>query len=139
MSSLTRRLVRITVLTTAVFTVYMFGCFIWNQTSHFARPKVSLLPFDSKKPTGTRTSKIRTTSSLSLNEEECSAAFPGLTKDIDETLERGHFSLERANDDYQGLVQGRIHDGKVVKTTTHEKFIRELILNAVVYYISCPR
>jgi len=50
---------------------------------------------------------------LGMTERECRATFPGLMREIDESVSRGPFLLERANDDYMGLVQGRIADGKV--------------------------
>lgn len=49
----------------------------------------------------------------SLNDEQCSATFPGLTKEIDDAVARGPFKLDKAPQDYQGLVQGRIKDGHV--------------------------
>ncbi|QSZ32446.1 hypothetical protein DSL72_002020 [Monilinia vaccinii-corymbosi] len=52
--------------------------------------------------------------SLSLTEEQCAATFPGLTKEIDDAVARGPFSLKRQPDHYTGLVQGRIKDGKVL-------------------------
>jgi hypothetical protein len=50
----------------------------------------------------------------SLTEGQCRTTFPGLTKEIDDAVTRGPFQLERARDDYTGLVQGRIADGKVI-------------------------
>ena len=50
---------------------------------------------------------------LGMTERECRAKFPGLMREIDESVSRGMFRLEKANDDYMGLVQGRIADGKV--------------------------
>ena len=54
-----------------------------------------------------------TTKSLFLNEQQCRATFPGLTKEIDDAVARGPFILDKKPDDYQGLVQARIKDGKV--------------------------
>jgi hypothetical protein len=51
--------------------------------------------------------------SLSLTDEQCKATFPKLTKEIDDAVARGPFRLEKEPDDYQGLVQARIKDGKV--------------------------
>jgi len=48
-----------------------------------------------------------------LNEEQCRAAFPGLTKEIDDAVARGPFKLDKEPPDHQGLVQGRIKNGKV--------------------------
>jgi DNA-directed RNA polymerase subunit N (RpoN/RPB10) len=50
---------------------------------------------------------------LGMTEVQCRSTFPGLFTEIDESVSRGPFQLERANDDYMGLVQGRIKDGKV--------------------------
>lgn len=49
---------------------------------------------------------------LSMTESQCRAAFPSLTKEIDDAVLRGSFELERQKDRYTGLVQGRIGDGK---------------------------
>jgi len=50
---------------------------------------------------------------LALTEEQCRATFPGLMKEIDDAVARGPFELEKEPDDYTGLVQLRIKDGKV--------------------------
>ena len=54
-----------------------------------------------------------TLESLVLTEEQCRATFPGLTNEIDDAVARGPFDLKREPDDYTGLVQGRIKNGKV--------------------------
>lgn len=51
--------------------------------------------------------------SLSLREEQCDAAFPGLTRQIDIAAARGHFDLKKGPDSAHGSVEGRIKDGKV--------------------------
>lgn len=48
---------------------------------------------------------------LSLDEEQCSAAFPGLTKEIDDSVAQGPFPLKQTGD--SGPLQGRIKDGKL--------------------------
>jgi hypothetical protein len=48
---------------------------------------------------------------LSLHEDECNAAFPGLTKDIDDTVGAGPFTVKQAGE--LGPLQGRIKDGQV--------------------------
>lgn len=48
---------------------------------------------------------------LSLGEDECDAAFPGLTKEIDDTVAEGPFRVKQTGDG--GPVQGRIRDGQV--------------------------
>lgn len=51
--------------------------------------------------------------SLIMTERKCRATFPGLFREIDDSVSRGSFSLEKAPSDYTGLVQGRIKEGKV--------------------------
>lgn len=63
----------------------------------------------------TRYPSKETLANLSLTEEQCRATFPGLTKEIDGAVARGQFKVEKEPDDYQGLVQGRIKDGKVLQ------------------------
>jgi hypothetical protein len=48
---------------------------------------------------------------LSLDEEQCKAAFPELTKEIDDAVAEGPFTLKQTGDG--GPVQGRIKDGQV--------------------------
>lgn len=49
--------------------------------------------------------------SLSLTEQECLDAFPGLTKSIDDVVAEGPFKIKNTGD--LGPLQGRIRDGKV--------------------------
>ena len=51
--------------------------------------------------------------SLTLTDAQCKAMFPDLTKEIDDAAARGPFDLKKQKDDYAGLVQGRIRDGKL--------------------------
>lgn len=48
---------------------------------------------------------------LSLSEEQCNAAFPGLTKEIDDAVAEGPFKVKSTGD--RGHLQGRIKDGQV--------------------------
>lgn len=48
---------------------------------------------------------------LSLDEEQCNAAFPGLTKEIEDTVAEGPFQVKQTGD--LGPLQGRIKDGQV--------------------------
>ncbi|KAK4191109.1 lactation elevated protein 1 [Podospora australis] len=48
---------------------------------------------------------------LSLNEDQCRAAFPGLTKEIDDTVAEGPFVVKQTGE--RGPVQARIKDGKL--------------------------
>lgn len=48
---------------------------------------------------------------LSLNEDQCNAAFPRLTKEIENTVAHGPFVVKQLGD--TGPLQGRIKNGKV--------------------------
>jgi len=48
---------------------------------------------------------------LSLDEDQCNAAFPGLTKEIDDAVAEGPFTLKQTGD--SGPLQARIKDGQV--------------------------
>jgi hypothetical protein len=48
---------------------------------------------------------------LSLDEEQCKAYFPGLTKEIDDVVAKGPFQVKQTGD--LGPLQGRIKDGQV--------------------------
>jgi hypothetical protein len=50
---------------------------------------------------------------LDMTAAECSAAFPGLTKEIEIAVARGPFELKKMPNHATGMVQGRIEDGKV--------------------------
>jgi len=54
-----------------------------------------------------------TLNSLSLTEEQCKATFPSLNHEIDYEVARGPFRLKKEPDDYMGLVQAKIKNGKV--------------------------
>ncbi len=54
-----------------------------------------------------------TLENLSLTEGECRTTFPGLMKEVDDAVARGPFILKKEPDNYTGLVQLRIKDGKV--------------------------
>ena len=103
-ASAKRRLVyRLTVLTIAVLSIcYFYKCLgdgklIGNQDDVLAV----------KYEAGNGAENLR------MTERECRATFPGLMREIDESVSRGPFRLERADDDYMGLVQGRVANGKV--------------------------
>lgn len=61
---------------------------------------------------------------LSMTEGQCRTAFPGSTKEVDDAVARGPFQMERARDDYTGLVQGRIADGKVISDSFTESLYK---------------
>lgn len=48
---------------------------------------------------------------LNLNEDECKATFPDLTKDLDATLAQGPFTLKQAHG--KGPLQARVKDNQV--------------------------
>ena len=48
---------------------------------------------------------------LSLDAETCRATFPGLMKEIDDTVARGPFKVKRSSD--LGPMQVRIKDGRI--------------------------
>ena len=48
---------------------------------------------------------------LSLDEEQCNAHFPGLTKEIDDVVAQGPFPVKQTGN--MGPLQGRIKDGQV--------------------------
>ncbi|KAK4239931.1 lactation elevated protein 1 [Achaetomium macrosporum] len=48
---------------------------------------------------------------LSLDEEQCNAYFPGLTKEIDDAVAQGPFQVKQTGD--LGPLQGRIKDGQI--------------------------
>jgi hypothetical protein len=50
-------------------------------------------------------------SNLSLDEAQCNAYFPGLTKEIDDVVAEGPFQVKQTGD--LGPLQGRIKDGRV--------------------------
>lgn len=50
---------------------------------------------------------------LDMTTAGCNAAFPGLTKEIEDAVARGPFVLKRQPGHATGIVQGRIEDGKV--------------------------
>jgi len=68
--------------------------------------------------------------SVSLSENQCSIAFPGLTKEIDDAVARGPFHLQKELDGSGGLVQGRIKDGKVRK-------MEDMFLYLLIQKFSC--
>jgi hypothetical protein len=48
---------------------------------------------------------------LSLDEKQCAAAFPGLTKEIDDVVAEGPFKVRDTGD--LGPIQARVKDGQV--------------------------
>jgi hypothetical protein len=56
-----------------------------------------------------------TLGSLSLTDDQCAEAFPGLNREIENAVAQGPFELKKGPDDiiFSGSVKGRIKDGKV--------------------------
>jgi hypothetical protein len=63
---------------------------------------------------------------LDMTTQECSAAFPGLTREIDMAVARGPFKLKKMPSHATGMVQGRIEDGKVglFLVIPHARYVR---------------
>ncbi len=101
-----RALLRVGLVAFGVIALYNFFEGV-HSFLNSVEPLNILFPFSSHFPS----KKILNT--LSLNEHQCRATFPGLTKEIDDAVARGPFDLEKEPDDYAGLVQARIKDGKV--------------------------
>lgn len=55
--------------------------------------------------------------SLLLDEAQCQAAFPLLTREVEDAVAAGPFRFNRSTDDYMGQTHGRIKDGKVISST----------------------
>lgn len=96
-----RKLVRaVSLILLVVFILSKLSC----QPSHLLNP---LRLLSSQGPSED------TKNNLSLNEKQCRATFPGLMQEIDQSVARGPFDLKKLPDNYQGIVEGRIKDGKV--------------------------
>jgi hypothetical protein len=52
---------------------------------------------------------------LSLSEEQCAVAFPGLFREVELSVARGPFTLEKHPDNLLGPLEGKIKDGKAGK------------------------
>ncbi|KUJ18869.1 uncharacterized protein LY89DRAFT_613994 [Mollisia scopiformis] len=65
--------------------------------------------------------------SLNLSEDECRATFPYLMKEIDDAVSRGPFKLDKEPDDYQGLVQARIKNGKLYIISAGSRLSRDML------------
>ncbi|KAF1844529.1 uncharacterized protein K460DRAFT_376193 [Cucurbitaria berberidis CBS 394.84] len=64
---------------------------------------------------------------LNLDENECRKSFPFLFTDIDTSVARGKFLFRKSDQDYRGLVQGRIKDGKVYILTAAPDTLPEIL------------
>lgn len=72
---------------------------------------VSRAPSDDSHTLSTPTLSDKLLRNLSLDKDQCDAAFPGLTKEIDDAVAEGPFILKQTGD--SGPLQGRIKDGQL--------------------------
>lgn len=106
-----RQLRQITLVLGTLLVVYCL-IFVWNT------PPASPGPAESK-----RTLPPEVLNNLYLNEEQCRTYFPGLTKEIDDTVAKGPFEVKQTGD--LGPLQGRIKDGRVRHLSKHECLLNE--------------
>ncbi|KAH6617307.1 glycosyl transferase family 90-domain-containing protein [Chaetomium tenue] len=94
-----RQLRQATLLLGGVLTLYCF-LFVWRTPPQpvSARAGKPALPPE-------------VLNNLSLDEGQCNAYFPGLTKEIDEVVAEGPFPVKQTGD--MGPLQGRIKDGQI--------------------------
>ncbi|KAF2463598.1 uncharacterized protein BDR25DRAFT_337748 [Lindgomyces ingoldianus] len=64
---------------------------------------------------------------LSLTEDQCKIAFPGLIDELHDAVLRGTFTFNKSNPDYKGLIQGRIKDGKLYILTSSPDTLPEIL------------
>jgi hypothetical protein len=64
--------------------------------------------------------KKETLRSRALTDDQCRKTFPGLSKEVEDSVARGPFFLKRLTGYTPGIVQGRILDGKVNLTPIRE-------------------
>ncbi|KAK3937904.1 lactation elevated protein 1 [Diplogelasinospora grovesii] len=72
-------------------------------------------------------SRTETLNNLSLTEDQCNTAFPGLTTQIDEVVAQGPFKVKQTGD--MGPLQGRIKNGQITVIHAQRKadLSREMI------------
>ncbi|KAK4195914.1 glycosyl transferase family 90-domain-containing protein [Triangularia verruculosa] len=100
---------RITQITLIVGGFLVFYCFVFLWTTP---PSPSVKPSPSKQQLSQRPLPPEILNNLSLDEDQCNAAFPGLTKEIDDAVAEGPFTMKRYSNN-QGPLQGRIKDGQI--------------------------
>ncbi|KAB5554883.1 glycosyl transferase family 90-domain-containing protein [Coniochaeta sp. 2T2.1] len=89
-------------------TLLLGGCLALYCLFFISKSPVRNAPLATRKPW---TLPPELLNNLSLDEEHCNAAFPGLTKEIDDAVAQGPFTLKQKGD--SGPVQGRIKDGQL--------------------------
>jgi hypothetical protein len=72
-----------------------------------------------------------TLKSLFLTEDQCNAAFPGLTKEVDIAAAKGPFNLKKGPASVHGSVEGRIKDGKVGCPTSRPFLMTDVGVEAI--------
>ncbi|KAK0701475.1 glycosyl transferase family 90-domain-containing protein [Apiosordaria backusii] len=101
-----RRITQITLVLGGLLVFYCF-VFLWRTPS-----SSSSKPPSSKQQLSQRPLPPELLNNLSLDEDQCNAAFPGLTKEIDDAVAQGPFTMKRYSNN-QGPLQGRIKDGQI--------------------------
>jgi hypothetical protein len=87
---------------------------------------VTRAPASSKGPSRRKRPPPEILNNLSLDEEQCNAYFPGLTKEVDDAVAQGPFQVKQTGD--LGPLQGRIKDGQVRVPSRYEQhFDHQLI------------
>ncbi|KAK0666355.1 glycosyl transferase family 90-domain-containing protein [Cercophora samala] len=100
-----RRITQITLIVGGLLVFYCF-VFLWRTPSSASKPSLS------KQQLSQRPLPPELLNNLSLDEDQCNAAFPGLTKEIDDAVAQGPFTMKRYSNN-QGPLQGRIKDGQI--------------------------
>ena len=93
-----------------VLSIFLLTSLYLRDSSRWSNPRVY---FGEKGDVPLQKTGKDVLKSLSLEEKQCQAAFPGLTQEIENAVSQGPFELKRLPDDTPGLVQGRIKNGKV--------------------------
>ncbi|CAP61700.1 uncharacterized protein PODANS_4_2690 [Podospora anserina S mat+] len=108
-----RRITQITLIAGGILVFYCF-VFLWRtpSSSSSSSSSSSLKPALSKQQLSQRPPPPELLNNLSLDEDQCNAAFPGLTKEIDDAVAEGPFTMKRYSNN-QGPLQGRIKDGQI--------------------------
>lgn len=112
MAAIPKAFVRILIFCFAIFCTCALKLIFCNQDSVFRVHNVKV-PFQLPLDLGETMVPKNIASRLDLTEQQCRAAFPGLTEDIDENIKKGKFVFGKSDADYKGLIQGRIKDNKV--------------------------
>ncbi|AEO59270.1 hypothetical protein MYCTH_2307437 [Thermothelomyces thermophilus ATCC 42464] len=94
-----RQLRQITLVIGAVLALYCV-VFVWNIPGSATRASSRKKPLPPE-----------ILNNLSLDEAQCNAYFPGLTKEIDDAVAEGPFQVKQMGD--MGPLQGRIKDGQI--------------------------